>query len=397
MCQTWHVPCVAGFVDVRQLAQTTGTNLEAAARQARYQFLAQVAHDYGASHVATAHHANDQAETIFMHILRGAGSAGLQGMAYQTPLPVAPNITLIRPMLDIPRTELEAYCQQYQLQPRMDETNDDTSLLRNVIRLDILPRLAHINPQIHRALARLGEIVRVDHAFIQHQFEQIILPQQTVTATQVTFPRIMFRDLHPALQRRWLIESVRHLRGNTDELSHERIQAALQTLPQAEVGTKIQFPHAVEVVISYEHIVVRDAKQIEFPAAYGRLETPAAITVSVPGNTNIPNHGLLHATTNTPDRPHQTLWLPPNAQVSLRTRRPGDVFAPAGLHGKHQKLKKWFIDHKIPQPLRDRLPLLIINGEIAALLLPQWILSHTFIYPQPHWEKINFIIAIKDK
>lgn len=397
IAQQWGIPCTAGYVDVPALAQATGKNMEAVAREARYTFLAQVARQVQAHYIATAHHANDQAETILMHILRGTGSAGLQGMAVQTPLPYAPELTLLRPMLALTRTELEDYCQQHGLQPRADETNQDTTLLRNAIRLEILPQLAQINPQIHKSLSRLGDIVRVEHDFMEQQYQRIVAPHITILGTRrILLPRTVFREIHPALQRRWFIEAVRYLRGNTDELSYERIQAALETTAAGSVGAVVQFSHQIQVVIEYENIVVQTADSQAFPAAYLRLSASEPLRVTVPGITDTSDNWQLHTSLSNLSTATTTLYAPPNAALMLRTRQPGDIFAPAGLNGQHQKLKKWLIDHKIPRPIRDHLPLLIINETIAALLLPRWILAEPFIHPRPNWQKINFVIVIKD-
>ncbi|MCB9453227.1 MAG: tRNA lysidine(34) synthetase TilS [Anaerolineaceae bacterium] len=153
----WGLPVTIGNTNVPALMEQTGQGVETSARQARYAFLAGVARDVGASLVATAHHADDQAETILLHLLRGSGLRGLRGMAFHAALPGFPEITLVRPLLATSRTEIETYCREHHLTPRHDATNQDTTLLRNHIRHDILPQLQTINPQIVPTLMNLSE------------------------------------------------------------------------------------------------------------------------------------------------------------------------------------------------------------------------------------------------
>lgn len=124
VAEKWNVPYTAGQVDVPQLAENENLGIEDAARQARYRFLAEVAQQRGTNLVAVAHHADDQAETILMHIIRGCGLKGLRGMGVSVPMPGYSHITLIRPLLRITRQELEQYCIENQLNPRHDTSND---------------------------------------------------------------------------------------------------------------------------------------------------------------------------------------------------------------------------------------------------------------------------------
>ncbi|MEO8397393.1 MAG: tRNA lysidine(34) synthetase TilS, partial [Chloroflexota bacterium] len=125
--QSWDLEVTAGYADVGALAQAQQIGIEAAARLARYEFLAGVADAFHATHIAVAHNADDQVETVLFHLLRGSGLTGIGGMAYIAPLPGHPHRTLIRPLLDIPRADLDAYCREQGLQPRHDASNDDTS------------------------------------------------------------------------------------------------------------------------------------------------------------------------------------------------------------------------------------------------------------------------------
>ena len=172
LADCWGLPCTVGRIDVAALAREAGLSLEEAARQARYRFLAEVAEAGGASTLSVGHNADDQAETVLMHFLRGSGAAGLRGMLPRTPLDdyrlfpaedgdlgdslslsgprvaVSPRLHLVRPLLAIPRTDIESYCAEYRLAPRFDRSNEDTTFFRNRLRHELLPILAAVAPSL---------------------------------------------------------------------------------------------------------------------------------------------------------------------------------------------------------------------------------------------------------
>lgn len=151
------IECQVGRADVARHAAEEGNGVEAAARNARYAFLQAAAERLGARYVATAHTADDQAETILHRALRGTGLAGLAGMPRSRSL--GPAVTLIRPMLGLFRSDVAGYLQEIRQPFREDETNSDLRFTRNRLRHDLLPQLAEeYNPQAREALLRLGRL-----------------------------------------------------------------------------------------------------------------------------------------------------------------------------------------------------------------------------------------------
>ncbi|MEN6478284.1 MAG: tRNA lysidine(34) synthetase TilS, partial [Anaerolineales bacterium] len=146
LCARWGLPCTVGQAQVRALAEAEGRSLEEAARLARYRFLARVALRVGARAVAVGHTADDQAETLLLHLVRGAGLTGLVGMAPAAPWPLPEDVasaalTLLRPLLAVSRQDTVSYCAALGLTPRKDETNADPAYTRNRLRLELLPVL----------------------------------------------------------------------------------------------------------------------------------------------------------------------------------------------------------------------------------------------------------------
>jgi len=156
LCRRFDVPLVLGSEDVALVAAAKGLGVEEAAREVRYHFLEETAIREGCAHIATAHTADDQAETVLHHVLRGTGLAGLRGISRVRDL--GRGVTLLRPMLNVSRGEIETYLAELQQDYRDDEMNTDESLTRSRIRHSLLPLLEReYNPQVREALTRLGQ------------------------------------------------------------------------------------------------------------------------------------------------------------------------------------------------------------------------------------------------
>lgn len=167
-CASLGLPFFTGCGDVRECAKTHGTSIENAARIMRYEFLQNTARECGADYIATAHHRQDNAETLLLHLLRGSGLNGLGGIA-----PVRGNI--IRPLLAADRADIESYIETLNIPYVEDETNQDTVYTRNRVRLELLPLLEEIAPGSVRRMADTASRLRMDEAFLQ-QYCANILP-----------------------------------------------------------------------------------------------------------------------------------------------------------------------------------------------------------------------------
>ncbi len=156
--------------DVKTFAAENKLSIETAARKLRYNFLSKVREEMNFDAIALAHHADDQAETILMRLLRGASSAGLSGMKFSATSEYG---ILLRPLLRFKKSELENYCSVRKIFPRIDETNFELDATRNKIRLELLPTLKNFNPAIVETLCRLGEVSAEENDFINSEVEKI--------------------------------------------------------------------------------------------------------------------------------------------------------------------------------------------------------------------------------
>lgn len=231
-------------VDVGASAARERRSIEDAGREARYRFFAEVAARIQGTAVATGHTLDDQAETVLMRLLRGSGPRGLAGIP-----PVRPQgaLKVIRPLSDTPRPEIAAYLARRGLDAREDASNRDLAMLRNRVRLVLLPILEGYNPDVRRALARLANVMR-DEA---DALDSLSAPQIDAvlhgTSTSVRIAPEVFEQLPIALQRRALREAVRRVRGNGPPIAFVHIEEARRGLRSARPGTAWEAPGGVRI------------------------------------------------------------------------------------------------------------------------------------------------------
>ena len=160
LCESFGVLCLTGEGDVALAAREQRRGIEETARRMRYQFLAFVAGERRAECIATGHTANDQAETVLQHIVRGSGIRGIRGMLPSAPVPGSEAQTLVRPLLSLDRAETLEVCRNAGIDPLVDLSNESAAFTRNRVRSQVLPTLELINPSVRSALVGLAESAR---------------------------------------------------------------------------------------------------------------------------------------------------------------------------------------------------------------------------------------------
>jgi len=376
LAEQWGLPSTVGSVDVRTLARAEHRSLEEAARVARYRFLAQVASAVGAPAVAVGHNADDQVETVLMHCLRGSGLAGLRGMRRRAHWPEAaiesyPPPTLIRPLLDVPRADVEAYLDEQGIQARLDITNVELTFFRNRIRHELVPILESYNPRFRRLLHHTADVLADDYAYLQQAFASL-WPQlvQQETPESIVLRRPLFQELPHAAQRSALRQAIRTLRRSLRDIGWLPIETARHAAIRAPAGTTVTLPAGLVLDVSYDRLIVRLAGHPWVEPEAIALAGPER-KLQLPGRTVLAPHGWALMAWLSDRRPSAAelaeegrLGLCLDAQragvdLRLRTRRPGDLFQPHGLGGHHKSVKEYMIDAKIPRAQRDRVPLLV--------------------------------------
>ncbi|WNR44785.1 tRNA lysidine(34) synthetase TilS [Paenibacillus roseipurpureus] len=358
----WGLPCEIGVINVPAYIEEASLNGQAAAREKRYEFLHVVAEQYGAKRIALAHHADDQAETVLMRILRGTGPSGLIGMLERR---AEKKVELIRPFLRIYKSDIVNYCAQHDIAYCQDSSNGSRKYFRNQIRLDVMPMLQQYNEQLPESLNRLSDVMGAEDEFLAAEtnkvFSRLITCQTSLQSNIYRLERCDFAELHVALQRRLIklilnclcmererlvfaqIERIRELIVN-EQLSNQVLQVDEQVYIVREYGS-IQFqtfepdpkPYAYEIGSESDTLCLPDMTELSYSwitlDAYKQVEsTSQATDVFLDGDQ---------------------VSMP----LQIRSRRSGDRMEPFGLNGS-KKVKDMFIDAKIPPSRREVIPLL---------------------------------------
>lgn len=360
-----HIP-----VHIQKLDSTTPAT-EEAGRNARYRFFADIARQHGATIVAVAHNADDQAETVLMRLLRGTGTAGLRGMQPIAPLPIdgADDITLVRPLLRTSRADIEAYCQQHNLHPRQDESNTDTAYLRNRIRHDLLPLLAEYNPQIKNCLQQTAVIATADYDLLQtiaaSAWAEIEVEQGE---GWLSFSRELWEKRPLSIRRLLLRRAAAALRPELPNASFALFEQARLLIEDGQTGAQADLSADLRLTLSYDRVQLTVAG-VTIPHRAPQLLADAEVVLK---NGRFPlADGWMLQVEQRPRAGNLGRWemeiATSSAPLMMRPRRAGERFQPLGLNGRSQSIKKAMINHKIEARLRARWPI------IATSEHPLWI------------------------
>lgn len=355
------LPCDVTVVDVRALAAREGTSIEAAAHEARHHALRTAAHRLGADRVALGHTLDDQAETVLLRLLRGAGAKGLAGMHPR-------NGPFIRPLLDLRRHVLRAFLADAGHAFRVDPSNDDRRIPRNRIRAELLPWLAReFNPRITEVLGMEAELAREDWRFLESAANALL----ETAATEVPGGwRLAARSLAsaPKAVARAALRVLMEGSSGGRPIGLRHVDRGLD-LCLAPNGSLDLPGHRMERIGDVVVLRSRGPKP-------GRAKMPAgelcafAHSLAVPGQAPIPETGC------TVSAELASSWAGMDAlrsgrgdaavvalarcpgPLGVRSRRPGDRLSLPGLAG-HKKLQDLFVDRKVPRGQRDRVPLVV--------------------------------------
>ena len=373
---TLGVPITVERVDVAARARAERVSIEAAGHRVRYALFERAVEEGRADLVATGHTRDDQAETVLLRLVRGAGPAGLAGIRPRAG-------PVVRPLLDVRRSELREYLGRRGSPHREDPSNRDERILRNRVRHRLIPVLAeHFSPAVTDALARGAAIARddadwLDRAANAAAAEIVQYEEGTLDARgdcgggrfEVDAARLAAAP--PALARRVALHVLERAGGRRVGFEHvER----LRRLAEGGVAAA-DFPGCR---------VERRGAKLRFTPRSGRGARPAAGAcfehrLDVPGEVVVPEAGL-RVTAERGERPArlagrgEVAVLPAAriaAPLTVRNRRPGDVFRPLGLGGRRKKLQDFFVDRKVPRDRRGTVPL-VVDARLGIV----WVAGH---------------------
>lgn len=368
---------VSGSGDVAAHAAQVRLSIEDAARDLRYRFLFEQARRFSAQAVAVGHNADDQVETVVMHLLRGAGLRGLRGMAFCTLLPTwDAQIPLVRPLLSFWRAEILAYCAERQLQPIHDPTNQETLYLRNRLRHELIPLLDELQPQARQNIYRAALALAGDEAIVEVAVAQA---WETCGARQdersVSLNLVDLQQLSPGVLRGVLRRAFAVLLPGLVDVDFAAVERAV-TFVRAPGRGQIDLVRGVRLFVESGRLVIAGTKELAPLPAWPQMGAEELL-LPVPGDLDLGNGWKI--TTRRlivedfarravgPD-PAWEAWLDEAALaggLKLRRARPGDRFQPLGLEGHSMKLSDFWINHKLPRRARAAWPLVVDETQIV--------------------------------
>jgi tRNA(Ile)-lysidine synthase len=372
----------AAHADVAAKAKRNKANVEDTARRARYEFFSTLVHGGHLDKVAVAHTADDQAETVLAHILRGTGLAGLGG--------IHPEVGhIVRPLLGVRRPELRAYLRSKKQTWREDATNRDTTRMRARIRKKLMPILEkHFQPAVVEHLATLAELARQDEALLEAIAKGRAEGLIERTAGTV---RILVRDLLPsekigalatespaernrAISRRMVRRIVGELKAREGQLNAEHVHAILELAETGENGKTLQLPGGLQVRREHHALIFRVANSLAATTQHKPLEFERAINfdgrktdVSVPELSCVFRFRVIDWPAKRGDTietgfvlDYDVLQFP----LILRNWRPGDKLRPCGHRSAH-KLKRLLSKKRVSGWERKGWPVLTSGGVLV--------------------------------
>jgi len=342
-------------------------NLEALARAERYEFFAQVMRDRQLEKVATAHTLDDQAETVLLRFLRGAGARGLSGIAPRVELHAnetkgGDKIAVIRPLLEISKTEIVEYLNQSGVCYRTDRTNFDATYLRNWVRLELLPKIRERSDnRLAQRLSQQSDILRAEDALLDDVARERLASMRD--GKDVRRDLLLREPL--ALQRRLLRLWIAELRADFRAIDYAHMAEVLRLSKNGPPQFRCPIGNGWELVCEYQRLTLLRGRKKPAPRHYS-YSLRVGETLHIPeARLQILSEASAHRKMLMPGSLTEAAFDAAllTAPLEVRNFRAGDRLQPLGMRG-HKKVNEIFIDAKAPARLRDVVPLLTMAGEI---------------------------------
>jgi tRNA(Ile)-lysidine synthase len=351
---------ICGEGDVARVAREKKRNLEATARALRYRFFFSLVDQGRLDKVVTAHTANDQAETVLLRLLRGAGARGLSGI-----YPVLEG-KVARPFLDLTRAEIMRELEARQLEYRLDSTNLDSRLRRNKIRRELLPLLEReFNPAVIPLLKNHADRARDEEAFLEQQARERSRPWRLREGGEEKISVRALGGFAPAIQRRVLRQMLQSLRQDLRGVTFAHVEGLLRFATSAQSGRSLPLPGGAVARKEFDWLILGSQPISDDGYAYP-IEIPGEIAVAALGVTFrfkiVEPQGVPEAYNQVERSVIDPQKLP--HRLFLRNWRAGDQFWPLGSR-KLRKLKELFRQRKIPRSQRKLWPVLECGEQIV--------------------------------
>ena len=368
-CKTLGIESFIFSYDVSKYSKENGITFEEAGRELRYRLFHETLKKTGSKKIAVAQNRNDQAETVLMRLMRGSGLEGLAAIDYKR------DEKIIRPLLDISRKEIEAYCEEYDLKPRIDKTNLETIYTRNKIRLELMPYIEkNFNSRIIDTLWRSANLLRDDRDYLIKEAEKK-LKDLTVSKDKHIYSLGLkeFNKLHISMKKRVLRSAIEKVKGNLKEIGSTHIESIIKVADKKTVGLSIDLPGHIIAGLGYNSIDIKvkevtknkiKNEDFEYKLNIGEVTSLEVLDASMEAEI-LPTSEMHVDKYN-----NHTIYIDYNKVVgslTIRNRRSGDKFKPLGMKGS-KKIKDYFIDQKVPKEVRNKIPLVCDEKGIIWIL-----------------------------
>lgn len=361
LCDSLEIPVFIKSVDVPKYCEEKGLSLEEGARNIRYDMFYEIKRRTGANKIAIGHNMNDQAETVMMRIMRGTGLQGLRGIEYTR------ENGIIRPILDIERKDIEAYCEQHELHPKIDQTNLESIYTRNRIRLELLPYMQeHFNSNVVESIVRLSNSMKSDGDYLDSEAMKAYDEVATLDDKAVDVNVEKLSGYHEAIQSRIIRYAIKDVLGDTNFVDQKHIEDVMQLIDTSKNGKMLNLPRGVFAYRRADSILftLEEIKEDEIEYSYH---------VPKDGFIKIKELGILVDSDVITIEKYRSLKKDSSVKavdfdkikggITVRNRQPGDKIK---LKGGTKKIKDLFIDLKIPREMRNRVPI-VVDGEEVIL------------------------------
>lgn len=358
------LPSTIRLADTLAYKKAHKLTTEQAARELRYRFFYALAKELEADAIVLGHTADDQAETVLMHMIRGAGLKGIGGMSSVSSWRLNDRttpVTILRPLLEIAREETNAYCKQLKLEPRIDKSNRSPEFWRNRIRLTLMPELKRHNPEITGSLLRLASVARESNDFIDVAAQNVMHSISTKTENGISLRSEHFQQSHRAVQGATIRRALKSISGTLDDIEQHHVDAALDLL-HSKAGSLADLGGGLKAIRLYDQLWIGSG---EPPSPWPALKK--AYAIKVPGTTKA-GSWVVTAELDKAGKQGASLSVSLNknavsGRLALRSWQAGDAIVPLGMKG-HKKLQDIFVDEKVPRHWRKNIPILCDEDKI---------------------------------
>jgi len=383
-CHQYAIQFESTRVDIPSFMEETGQGSSLAARNCRYAFFEEVMKKYNADYLALAHHGDDQIETVLMRLVRGASSKGIAGILPKRMFSCG---EIIRPLLSLTKNDLEDYCNEQNIAPRIDPSNKKNTYTRNRFRNNVLPFIKNENPLAHERFNEFSMQQVEDETYLMEltksHLNKVIRNKDSGT---IVIDILRFQSIAISLQRRGIQLILEYIYEEIpSNLSSSHIRKIIGMVREGKTTWKLDFPKGLKVYRSYNDLLFTFEE---------KKALPYEILVEIPSTIVLPNGmSLIVKIEEEKVEPSNDTFRIPLKDVSLpitvRTRKDGDRMSLKGMNGS-KKIKDIFINEKVHHSLRDEWPIII--DHTGSILWVPFVKKSAFERPDFNQKQSPFLV-----